>query len=84
MPLMIAPANTELNIVRIVGNDKAVKHLRELGIVPDMKIILLSSEPSGVILRIGESRLALDRNVAKAIQVETIQHRKNYGRRKRT
>ncbi len=72
MPLMIAPANTELNIVRIVGNDKAVKHLRELGIVPDMKIILLSSEPSGVILRIGESRLALDRNVAKAIQVETI------------
>ncbi len=72
MPLMIAPTNTELNIVRIVGNDKAVKHLRELGIVPDMKITLLSSEPSGVILRIGDSRLALDRNVARAIQVEAI------------
>ncbi len=72
MPLMIAPVDKELTIVRIVGNDKAVKHLRELGIVPQMKITLLSSEPSGVILRVGESRLALDRDMAKVIQVESF------------
>ncbi len=72
MPLMIAPTDTELTVVRLVGNDKAIKHLRELGIVPEMKITLLSSEANGVILRLGDSRLALDRNMARAIQVEVI------------
>lgn len=71
MPIMIAPANQELTVKKILGSDKTLKHLRELGIVPNMKIMLLSTEPSGVIIRVGESRLALDKNVAKAIMVET-------------
>lgn len=42
MPIMIAPLNQELTVIRITGGDKAMKHLRELGIVPQMKITLLS------------------------------------------
>ena len=72
MPIMIAPVNQELTVVRITGGDKAMKHLRELGIVPQMKITLLSSEASGVILRVGESRLALDKDVARSILVEAF------------
>lgn len=72
MPIMIAPVNQELTVVRISGGDKALKHLRELGIVPQMKITLLSSEASGVILRVGESRLALDKDIARSILVEAI------------
>lgn len=70
MPIMIAPTNQELTIRRIFGSDKTIKHLRELGLVPNMKVTLLSIEPSGIILRVGESRLALDMNVARAIIVE--------------
>lgn len=70
MPIMIAPNNEDLVVKRILGSDKTLKHLRELGIVPNMKILVLSVEPSGIIVRVGESRLALDKDVAKAIQVE--------------
>ncbi len=72
MPIMIAPLNQELTVIRITGGDKAMKHLRELGIVPQMKITLLSQEASGVILRVGESRLAIDKDIARAILVETL------------
>ena len=72
MPIMIAPLNQELTVIRITGGDKAMKHLRELGIVPQMKITLLSQEASGVILRDGESRLAIDKDIARAILVEAL------------
>ena len=72
MPIMIAPLNQELTVIRITGGDKARKHLRELGIVPQMKITLLSQEASGVILRVGESRLAIDKDIARAILVEAL------------
>lgn len=70
MPIMIAPRNQELTVMRILGNDKTIKHLRELGIVPNMKITIISVEPSGIIIKVGESRLAIDRDVARSIQVE--------------
>ncbi|MBP5216718.1 MAG: FeoA domain-containing protein [Bacilli bacterium] len=69
MPIMIAPTNTELVVRRITGSEKVIQHLRELGIVPAMKCLLLASEPSGIIIRVGESRLALDRNLARLISV---------------
>lgn len=72
MPIMIAPLNQELTVIRITGGDKAMKHLRELGIVPQMKITLLSQEAGGVILRVGESRLAIDKDIARAILVEAL------------
>ena len=72
MPIMIAPLNQALTVIRITGGHKAMKHLRELGIVPQMKITLLSQEASGVILRVGESRLAIDKDIARAILVEAL------------
>ena len=72
MPIMIAPLNQELTVIRITGGDKAMKHLRELGIVPQMKITLLSQEASGVILRVGESGLANDKDIARALLVDAL------------
>ncbi|HBE98964.1 MAG TPA: hypothetical protein DDW18_02890 [Firmicutes bacterium] len=72
MPILIAPLNQELTVMKITGGDKAMKHLRELGIVPQMKITLLSQEASGVILRVGDSRLAIDNDIARAILVEAL------------
>jgi Fe2+ transport system protein FeoA len=69
MPILLAPTDTDLMILHVHGTDKTIQHLRELGIVPAMHCRVLSSEPSGVILRVGDSRLALDINLAKAISV---------------
>jgi ferrous iron transport protein A len=69
MPLLIAPVGTELTIARISGDDKVRKHLESLGLTADEKITVLSWEKSGVIIKVKESRLAIDKNVAMAIFV---------------
>lgn len=70
MPLLIAPSNILLVIKDVFGDDKLTKHLRELGLIKGRELTILSFEPSGVILKVGETRLAVDRNIASRLQVE--------------
>lgn len=69
MPLVIAPLNCELKIIKILANDKIKKHLESLGIVIDGKITLLSKSNGSVICIVKDGRLALDKNVATKILV---------------
>ena len=69
MPLVIAPLNCELRIIKILANDKIKKHLESLGIVIDGKITLLSKSNGSVICIVKDGRLALDKNVATKILV---------------
>lgn len=69
MPLVIAPVNCELKIIKILANDKTKKHLESLGIVIDGKITLLSKSNGSVICIVKDGRLALDKNVATKILV---------------
>ena len=43
MPLIIAPLNVVLTIVKILLDDKTKKHLESLGITIDSKITLLDN-----------------------------------------
>lgn len=69
MPLLIAPENETLTIERVTGDDKVRKHLESLGIVTDGKILIMSHENSGLIVRVNEMRLALDYKIASNIFV---------------
>lgn len=69
MPISLAPIGEEVKVVRISGNEKVAKHLRDLGIATDSKLTVLSVESGSVIIRIMDSRLALDHNTARAIFV---------------
>lgn len=69
MSLLIAPVGQELKIARIAGDDKVRKHLESLGIVKDETIALLSHEKNGAIVRIKDSRLAIDDSVLSSIIV---------------
>lgn len=69
MPLLLAPTNETLIIEAIKGDDKVKKHLSSLGIVKDGKIIIMSQEKGGVIVKVNDTRLALDYNIAKNILV---------------
>ena len=69
MPLIIAPINKELKILKILVDDKTKKHLENLGITVGSKLQVLSSESGSVILLVKNGRLALDRNIAMKILV---------------
>ena len=69
MPLVIAPQNVELTIIKVLVEDKDKKHFESLGICVNQKITVLSNTNGNVILKIKEGRLALDRNIATKIIV---------------
>ena len=69
MPLVIAPLNVELAILRIAVDEKDKKHFESLGIAVNQRITVLSNTNGNVILKIKEGRLALDRNIAIKIFV---------------
>lgn len=69
MPLMLAPLNTDLRIVKIIAEDKLKKHLESLGITIDATIRILSQSGGNVICVVKEGRLALDHNIASKILV---------------
>ena len=69
MPLVLAPKGENLQIVRVAGNQKVSHHLENLGITSGAVITLLSQDNGNMIVRVHDSRLALDRDVAKLIIV---------------
>lgn len=69
MPILLAPLNTELTVVKLALDDKTKKHLENLGITINSKLILLSSEGGTAIVVIKEARYALDRQIASKIMV---------------
>lgn len=69
MPIVIAPQNRELQIIRISADDKAKKHLESLGITPNGNITVLSSAGGSVVCKIKDGRIALDSNLSSKILV---------------
>lgn len=69
MPLVIAPQNKELQIVRIVADGKTKKHLESLGITANGSVTVLSSAGGSVVCKIKEGRIALDSNLSTKIFV---------------
>ena len=55
MPIVLAPTNQQLRIVRIAADDKLKKHLESLGITLDGEITVLSS--SGGSVEIGRAHV---------------------------
>lgn len=69
MPLVIAPQNKEMQIIRIVADDKTKKHLESLGITANGSVTVLSSAGGSVVCKIKEGRIALDGNLSTKIFV---------------
>lgn len=69
MPIVAADSGEEL-IVRKVGGSPEVKlHLENLGIVPGGLVTLINVTEGNVILKVKESRIALNRDMAMKIMV---------------
>lgn len=69
MPIVIAPLDTELKIVRIAADEKLKKHLESLGITVNGNVTVLSSEGGTVVCKIKDGRIALDSDLSAKIFV---------------
>ena len=69
MPIVIAPQNRILKIVRIAADEKTKKHLESLGITINGEIVVLSSSGGTVVCKIKDGRVALDSRLSTQIFV---------------
>ena len=67
MPLLIAPEGQVYSVRKVGGDYKTRRRLESLGIVENCTLKVLSHERSGVIVQIGDSRLALDQETSSSI-----------------
>lgn len=69
MPVTMAVPGEVMTIERIMGNDKVRAHLHELGFVENHDVMLINKIGENVILKVKESRVALDVSMARRIMI---------------
>ena len=69
MPIVIAPINCLLKIVRVATNDKIKKHLESLGIVLNGELTVVSNSGGSVVCQVKNGKIALDRDISTKILV---------------
>ncbi len=69
MPLVLAPTDVDLKVIKILVDDKTKKHLESLGITINSTIKLVSTSGGNVICIVKDGRLALDKSIATKILV---------------
>ena len=69
MPIFLAPLHEELTITHVHGDTKTVKHLRDLGLTTGAKVEVFSEDKGALIIFVYGSKLALSKEIAKAIVV---------------
>lgn len=69
MPIVFAPCNVLLKVVKMHVDEKVKRHLENLGISVNSELEVLSQSGGSVICRIKDGRLALDRDMATRIFV---------------
>ena len=69
MPLMMAKTGENVVIRRITGKDEVRQHLAELGFVVDETVTVVTELGGNLILRVKDSRVALDKSMACRIMI---------------
>ncbi len=72
MPFTFADFNKDYRVVAIKGNEDAVTFLKKLGVVKGNIVQCISNNSSGFIIKIKESRFAIDAKMATKIMVEEV------------
>lgn len=69
IPLIYSNSGEEQIIKRIGGSPDVKRHLENLGFTPGGKVTLISSLGGNVIVKVKESRVALDEHMAGKIMI---------------
>jgi ferrous iron transport protein A len=68
MPLIIAPLNQPVKVLKILADDKTKKHLESLGITINSLLTVVQNS-SSIVVKVKDGRLALDAGLATKIVV---------------
>ncbi|MBO4573536.1 MAG: ferrous iron transport protein A [Clostridia bacterium] len=69
MPIVLAPINKPVKVIRIFAEEKTKKHLESLGITINSQLTVLSSSGGSVVCRVKDGKIALDGNLSTKIMV---------------
>ena len=69
MPVFMAAKGEDLEIKKVTGSDKVRQHLAELGFVVGAFVKVLHEIDGNLIIRVNDSRVALDKSMASRIIV---------------
>ena len=69
IPLSFANKGEDLVVKKVGGNDEVKRHLENLGIVPGSSIAVISELNGNLIVRVKESRIAINEELAKRIMI---------------
>lgn len=69
MPLTVADLNEEVIVRKVGGKPEVRLNLENLGIVPGGTVTLVSVNEGNVIVKVKESRIALNRDMAMKIMI---------------
>lgn len=73
IPLSMVQSGKQIQIVNIEAGWGLRRRLADMGLTPDLKITVISSQRTGsVVLDVRGSRLALGRGISKKIMVNTV------------
>lgn len=71
LPLTLAKAGEQVRVARIGGTQEIKKHLEDLGFVEGTMITVVSAHEGDVIINLRESKLALVKDMAARVMVQT-------------
>ena len=69
MPLVYANPEEENIIKKIGGNPEIRLHLKNLGFTPGGKVTLISALGGNIIVKVKESRIALNEDLARKVMI---------------
>ncbi len=69
MPLSLAPIGEEHIVIKLGGNDKAKRHLADLGFTPGEAATVVSALGGNLIVKIRDTRVAISCEMAAKIMV---------------
>ncbi len=69
MPIILAPLNKTLKVIKIVANEELKKRLESLGIILSENLTVLNNSGGSVICQIKSGKIALDGNLSTKIFV---------------
>ena len=73
MPLVFAPINVMLKVIKIlIKDEKTKRHLENLGILMNSEFLIISSSNGNVVIKYKDTRLALNKDIATKILVSVM------------
>ncbi len=72
MSLTSAPQGESMLVIRVTADDKTRRHLENLGIMTGSEITPVSYSDGNMIVRVRDSRIALNRDIADGILVRKM------------